>query len=79
MTFLLHSLAGASRSVTIAVAYIMTVTSLNSKEALKAVRGARDVASPNDGFQKQLLEFESRKLNEVSGFSFDRETERRRE
>ncbi|XP_018495924.1 dual specificity protein phosphatase 22-B-like [Galendromus occidentalis] len=61
---LVHCLAGASRSVTIAVAYIMTVTSLNSKEALKAVRGARDVASPNDGFQKQLVEFESRKLNE---------------
>ncbi|OQR74568.1 dual specificity protein phosphatase 22-B-like [Tropilaelaps mercedesae] len=61
---LVHCLAGASRSVTIAVAYIMTVTSLNSREALRAVRGARDIACPNDGFQKQLHEFEGRKLNE---------------
>ncbi|XP_022667505.1 dual specificity protein phosphatase 15-like [Varroa destructor] len=61
---LVHCLAGASRSVTIAVAYIMAVTSLNSREALRAVRGARDIACPNDGFQKQLHDFEGRKLNE---------------
>lgn len=54
-----------SRSVTVAVAYIMTVTSLNWKEALKVVRVGRSVANPNTGFQKQLEEFEMTKLYEV--------------
>lgn len=60
------SLAGMSRSVTVAVAYIMSVTSLNWKEALKVVRVGRAVANPNFGFQKQLQEFETSKLAEVS-------------
>ncbi|XP_013776655.1 dual specificity protein phosphatase 22-B-like [Limulus polyphemus] len=61
---LVHCLAGMSRSVTVAVAYIMSVTSLDHKTALKVVRGARNVANPNFGFQKQLQEFETRKLSE---------------
>lgn len=51
-----------SRSVTVAVAYIMSVTDLSWKEALKVVRAGRAVANPNTGFQKQLQEFESFKL-----------------
>lgn len=54
-----------SRSVTVAVAYIMSVTSLNWKEALKVVRVGRAVANPNFGFQKQLQDFETFKLAEV--------------
>ncbi|XP_076330821.1 uncharacterized protein LOC143236448 [Tachypleus tridentatus] len=57
-------LAGMSRSVTVVVAYIMSVTSLDHKTALKAVRGARNVANLNFGFQKQLQDFEARKLSE---------------
>ncbi|KAG8224458.1 hypothetical protein J437_LFUL003181 [Ladona fulva] len=53
-----------SRSVTVAVAYIMSVTSLNWKEALKVVRVGRAVANPNFGFLKQLHEFEESRLNE---------------
>ncbi|KAL7734951.1 hypothetical protein ACLKA6_011217 [Drosophila palustris] len=61
---LIHCLAGMSRSVTVAVAYIMTATHLNWKEALKVVRAGRAVANPNTGFQTQLLEFEQYKLSE---------------
>ncbi|XP_054286939.1 dual specificity protein phosphatase 22-like [Macrosteles quadrilineatus] len=61
---LIHCLAGMSRSVTVAVAYIMSVTSLNWKEALKVVRVGRSVANPNFGFQKQLQEFEIYRLSE---------------
>lgn len=61
---LIHCLAGMSRSVTVAVAYIMSVTSLNWKEALKVVRVGRAVANPNFGFQKQLQDFEMFKLAE---------------
>lgn len=53
-----------SRSVTVAVAYIMSVTNLSWKEALKVVRAGRAVANPNTGFQKQLQEFENFKLME---------------
>ncbi|XP_017052061.1 dual specificity protein phosphatase 22 isoform X3 [Drosophila ficusphila] len=61
---LIHCLAGMSRSVTVAVAYIMTATHLNWKEALKVVRAGRAVANPNMGFQTQLQEFEQFKLSE---------------
>lgn len=54
-----------SRSVTVTVAYIMSVTTLNWKEALKVVRVGRAVANPNSGFQKQLQDFENTRLLEV--------------
>ncbi|KAM6918745.1 dual specificity protein phosphatase 22-B [Xenentodon cancila] len=56
---LVHCLAGVSRSVTLVVAYIMTVTGLGWQEALAAVRVARPCACPNLGFQRQLQEFET--------------------
>ncbi|CAH0546502.1 unnamed protein product [Brassicogethes aeneus] len=61
---LIHCLAGMSRSVTVAVAYIMSVTNLNWKEALKVVRAGRAVANPNLGFQSQLQDFELTRLIE---------------
>lgn len=53
----MFSFAGISRSVTVTTAYIMTVTNLSWKESLKAIRGARNCANPNFGFQRQLLAF----------------------
>lgn len=61
---LVHCLAGVSRSVTLVVAYLMTVTSLGWDEALAAVKVARPCASPNMGFQNQLQEFESSQLQQ---------------
>ncbi|XP_052754932.1 dual specificity protein phosphatase 22 isoform X1 [Galleria mellonella] len=61
---LIHCLAGMSRSVTVAVAYIMSVTPLTWREALKVVRAGRAVANPNFGFQRQLQDFETYKLVE---------------
>lgn len=54
-----------SRSVTVAVAYIMSTTNLSWKEALKVVRVGRSIANPNVGFQQQLKDFESSRLQEV--------------
>ncbi|XP_076030511.1 dual specificity protein phosphatase 22-like isoform X2 [Oratosquilla oratoria] len=59
---LIHCLAGMSRSVTVAVVYVMCVTSLSWRDALKAVRGARNVANPNVGFLKQLQDYEHERL-----------------
>ncbi|XP_058493638.1 dual specificity protein phosphatase 22-B [Solea solea] len=61
---LVHCLAGVSRSVTLVVAYIMTVTGLGWQEALAAVRVARPCAGPNLGFQRQLQEFEAAHVDE---------------
>ncbi|KAJ8395532.1 hypothetical protein AAFF_G00032660 [Aldrovandia affinis] len=56
---LVHCLAGVSRSVTLVVAYIMTVTELGWQDALTAVRVARPCAGPNLGFLRQLQDFQS--------------------
>ncbi|XP_033915132.1 dual specificity protein phosphatase 22-B [Acipenser ruthenus] len=62
---LVHCLAGVSRSVTLVVAYIMTVTDLGWQDALSAVRVARACAGPNAGFLRQLEEFQK---NDVHNF-----------
>ncbi|CAG9561342.1 unnamed protein product [Danaus chrysippus] len=64
MPLISKGLAGMSRSVTVAVAYIMSVTPLTWREALKVVRAGRAVANPNLGFQRQLQDFETYKLVE---------------
>lgn len=61
---LVHCLAGVSRSVTIVVAYVMSVTELGWRDSLNVVRGARNCASPNFGFQRQLLEFQHENLQQ---------------
>uniref|UniRef100_A0ACB8F6M3 Uncharacterized protein n=1 Tax=Sphaerodactylus townsendi TaxID=933632 RepID=A0ACB8F6M3_9SAUR len=54
---LVHCLAGISRSSTIVLVYIMTVTQLNWYEALEAVKAVRPVTNPNPGFRQQLEEY----------------------
>uniref|UniRef100_A0A3Q1H5P8 Dual specificity phosphatase 22a n=1 Tax=Anabas testudineus TaxID=64144 RepID=A0A3Q1H5P8_ANATE len=61
---LVHCVAGVSRSVTLVVAYIMTVTGRGWVESLAAVRAARPCAGPNLGFLRQLEEFENTELTE---------------
>lgn len=65
-SFSSYSLAGVSRSVTLVIAYIMTVTGLGWQEALAAVKVARPCAGPNLGFQHQLQEFEASQADQVS-------------
>lgn len=48
---------GVSRSITLAIAYIMTVTNLPFEQALKVVQYSRTIANPNDGFKRQLKKF----------------------
>nr|XP_060163754.1 dual specificity protein phosphatase 22 isoform X2 [Globicephala melas] len=60
--FRLHVLAGVSRSVTLVVAYIMTVTDFGWEDALRTVRAGRSCANPNLGFQRQLQEFEEHQV-----------------
>ncbi|KAM4614325.1 dual specificity protein phosphatase 22-A-like isoform 2-T2 [Discoglossus pictus] len=57
-------LAGVSRSATILVAYLMTVTNFGWEDCLSAVKAVRSYADPNFGFQQQLQEYQMTLLTE---------------
>jgi protein-tyrosine phosphatase len=59
-------MAGISRSATIVISYIMTVTDLSWFSSMNAVRGARICVNPNLGFQRQLQIYGSTLLKDVS-------------
>ncbi|XP_041646466.1 dual specificity protein phosphatase 22-B-like [Cheilinus undulatus] len=69
---LVHCVAGVSRSVTLVVAYIMTVTGRGWVDSLAAVRAARPCAGPNLGFLRQLEEFENTELTDYRAWWKDR-------
>ncbi|XP_029542785.1 dual specificity protein phosphatase 22-B-like isoform X2 [Oncorhynchus nerka] len=71
---LVHCVAGVSRSVTLVVVYIMTVTGRGWVEALAAVRVVRPCAGPNVGFLRQLEDFENLELAQRCGCLFLRLT-----
>ena len=62
----LFSAAGISRSVTITVVYMMTVSEHGFEACLTAVRACREIANPNCGFRMQLKQYEEGKMKEVS-------------
>ncbi|KAI5098498.1 dual specificity protein phosphatase 22-A [Silurus meridionalis] len=61
---LCFSLAGVSRSTTMVVAYLMTVTTYGWEECLSAVKAVRSFVGPNCGFQQQLQQFQRTQLSE---------------
>ena len=55
---LIHCKAGASRSATIVIAYLMWIKKWKFEQALKYVQEKRPIVGPNEGFLKQLEMFE---------------------
>ena len=56
---LVHCMAGASRSATIVIAYIMWKEKKPMDDAIKFVQSKRNAVYPNYGFTKQLRMFEN--------------------
>ena len=56
---LVHCMAGASRSASIVIAYIMWKYKRSADDALKFVQQKRSCVFPNLGFMNQLKKFES--------------------
>ncbi|KAM3144464.1 hypothetical protein pb186bvf_003333 [Paramecium bursaria] len=59
---LVHCFAGVSRSVTLTCAYLMKTNSWTFDQALEYVKTRRPIAWPNNGFRKQLLNYEKQIL-----------------
>jgi|JI6StandDraft_1071083.scaffolds.fasta_scaffold13545_2 protein-tyrosine phosphatase len=57
---LVHCIQGISRSVTMAIAYVMFVYKYDYKKAEAFVKQKRGVASPNNGFMVELIQFHKR-------------------
>uniref|UniRef100_A0A7S1X4L4 Protein-tyrosine-phosphatase n=1 Tax=Tetraselmis chuii TaxID=63592 RepID=A0A7S1X4L4_9CHLO len=55
---LVHCSAGCSRSASVCLGYVMWKEGLCYDEAWRVVHSARPCICPNDGFKKQLREFE---------------------
>ncbi len=64
---LVHCMAGASRSATIVIAYLMWSQKWKYADALSYVQKKRPLVCPNDGFKQQLQIFE--KL--LANFNYD--------
>ena len=54
---LVHCSVGRSRSVTVAMAYHLSVSDDSVKDTLMSIQHKRPMAQPNDGFMKQLHAF----------------------
>ena len=67
---LVHCAAGASRSASIVIAYIMWNKKMPFKEALEFVQSKRNIVCPNPGFKDQLQLFE--KLLNENNYDIDK-------
>ena len=57
---LIHCQAGVSRSATVVLYYLLARESLSLAQALRVVRDARPIVSPNPGFMRGLCQVETK-------------------
>ena len=63
---IVHCMAGASRSTTLVLAYLMKYEEMSLKSSYNSVRKRRDCARPNLGFWQQLIQFEQNTRGKTS-------------
>lgn len=54
----MHCYAGVSRSATIVIAYLMQEHGMSYSDAMQHVKKQRYFICPNDGFRRQLSQFQ---------------------
>ncbi len=59
----MHCFAGVSRSATIVIAYLMQEIHMSLKDAMMHVKKQRYFINPNDGFRRQLQQFQRELVN----------------
>ncbi|XP_075245207.1 dual specificity protein phosphatase 18-like [Convolutriloba macropyga] len=60
---LVHCVAGVSRSASLCMAYLMRYEGLSLLASHQLVKSARPIIRPNNGFWKQLIDYERRLRN----------------
>lgn len=63
---LVHCNAGVSRSATLCLAYLMKYRNMTLLEAHRLVKARRPIVRPNNGFWKQLIDYENRLHGKVT-------------
>lgn len=58
-----HCAAGVSRSASIVIAYLMRKKVMTYERAFRHLRASRPIIDPNNGFRKQLREYEVELIN----------------
>jgi len=61
-----HCMVGKSRSAALVIAYLIRSFSMDLKNAFDHVRRKRIIVKPNNGFMKQLIEYETKMLGKSS-------------
>jgi protein-tyrosine phosphatase len=74
---LVHCSAGMSRSVSLALAYLISVEGMSLIDAYRLIKSKRSIVAPNPSFMRQLTEYEGterqRTGNLTTGPSLDLE------
>lgn len=63
---LVHCMAGASRSPTLCMAYLMKYHRMRLRDAFRYIKARRPVVHPNNGFFKQLIDYETQLFGSAS-------------
>ena len=58
LTHLFNSNAGVSRSAAVVLGYLMSSNKLSLEEAMDVLRQARPCVKPNEGFLRQLQDYQ---------------------
>ena len=58
-TLLIYCTAGVSRSASFVLAYLIKYHGMSYRQALAHVRARRQCVQPNEGFERQLIDFEA--------------------
>lgn len=63
---LVHCMAGASRSPTLCLAYLMRYHQMRLRDAFRFLKSRRPVVHPNNGFFRQLIDYEVKLFGSAS-------------